>query len=386
MIIEEEVLKIEKSANVFFLFKSIKEIIDLTDKYIQTAPFPKKAIDLLEEVVIYALRVARTRKIKPEVVEALISEKTEIPIGKVAEEEKEVLLNLEDLIHQSLIDQEEAVSEVANALRRARADFGQRKKSIGNFLFLGPTGVGKTETAKCLARIYFGSEKKIIRLDMSEYQTTESITRLIGTVTEPGYFTTKVREDPFSLILLDEIEKAHPNVLNLFLQVLDEGNLTDGAGRSVDFKNTIIIATSNAGAELIRQAIKERKDLINYKEEFIDEILKKGIFKPEFLNRFDDIVLYKPLSKKDLEKIVELNLNDLRKGLLEKNIEFLILPELIQKIAELGFNPQFGAREIKRVIQDKVENNIARTILSDKIKAGDKITIDPATFEVKIIK
>jgi len=386
LILEDEVLKIEEEAKVFFPFQSIKEIIDLSDRYIQTVPFPKKAVDLLEEVVIYALRVKGTQEITPDVVEALISEKTEIPVEKVAQKEKEVLLNLEDLIHQRLIDQEEAVSEVANALRRARADIQERKKTIGNFLFLGPTGVGKTETAKCLAKVYFGSEKKMIRLDMSEYQTLDSIDRLIGTPTEPGYFTTKVREDPFSLILLDEIEKAHPNILNLFLQVFDEGNLTDGAGRSVDFKNTIIIATSNAGAELIWEAVKEGKNLEEYKEEFIDELLKEGIFKPEFLNRFDAVIIYKPLSKENLEKVAEVMLEDLKKGLFEKNIKFLPSKDLIQKIVELGFNPQFGAREMRRVIQNKIENNIAKAILAGEIKEGNEIEVDPITFEVKLIK
>lgn len=382
-IIEDEVLKIEKSAGVFFLYRSIKEIVELSDQYIQTSPFPKKAIDILEELIIYALRVVRTRKIQPEAVEAFISEKTEIPVGKVAQQEKETLLNLEELIHQRLINQEEAVSEIANALRRARAGIQKRKKPIGNFLFLGPTGVGKTETAKCLARIYFGSEKRIIRLDMSEYQTLDSITRLVGTPYEPGYFTTQIREDPFSLVLLDEIEKSHPNILNLFLQVLDEGFLTDGAGKTVDFKNTIIIATSNAGAELIRQSVLAGRDLIEYKEEFINEILKKGIFKPEFLNRFDAVVLYKPLSKEHIKKIAALLLKEIQDGLLEKNIELCLSSELIEKIAEIGYNPEFGAREMKRVIQNKIENNIAKVILAGEIKEGDKITINPDTFEVK---
>lgn len=385
-IVEDEILKIEKRAQVFFPFRSIKEIVELSDKYIQTIPFPKKAIDLLEELIIYALRIARTRKIQPEVVEAFISEKTEIPVGKVAQQEKEILLNLENLIHQRLVNQEEAVSEIANALRRARAGIQERKKPIGNFLFLGPTGVGKTETAKCLARIYFGSEKRIIRLDMSEYQTLSSISRLIGTAREPGYFTTQIREDPFSLVLLDEIEKSHPSILNLFLQVLDEGFLTDGAGKTVDFKNTIIIATSNAGAELIRQAVLKGRDLMEYKEEFINEILMGGIFKPEFLNRFDAVVLYKPLSKEHFQKIAALMIKDIQNGLLEKNIEFSFDSELVVKIAEIGYNPEFGAREMKRVVQNKLENNIAKAILAGEIKEGDKITIDPANFEVKKIK
>ncbi len=383
-VIENEVLKIERKAPLFFTYKAIKEIVELSDRYIQTSPFPKKAIDLLQEVTIYALRQARRRKVSPEMVETVVSEKTEIPVGEAGEREKSLLLNLERIIHERVVDQEEAVFEIANALRRARAEIGRRERTIGNFLFLGPTGVGKTQVAKTLAEVYFGSEKRMIRLDMSEYQLQESIERLIGTPTEPGYFTTKVREDPFSLILLDEIEKAHPRILDLFLQVLDEGYLTDGAGRKIDFRNTIIISTSNAGAELIREAIREGKNLKQYKEEFIDEILKRGIFRPEFLNRFDAIVLFRPLSPKHLLKIAQIMLSDLKNKLLEKNIELLITPKLIETISKLGFNPQFGAREMRRIIQEKVENNIAKAILSEKIKPGDKIEIDPLSFDIKV--
>ena len=187
-------------------------------------------------------------------------------------------------------------------------------------------------------------------------------------------------------MLLDEIEKSHPSILNLFLQVLDEGFLTDGAGKTVDFKNTIIIATSNAGAELIRQAVLKGRDLMEYKEEFINEILMRGIFKPEFLNRFDAVVLYRPLSREHFQKIAALMIKDIQNGLLEKNIEFSFDSELVVKIAEIGYNPEFGAREMKRVVQNKLENNIAKAILAGEIKEGDKITIDPANFEVKKIK
>jgi len=386
-VLEEEVLEKEKKTGLFITFKSVKSIIDLANRYIGDVPFPKKAIDLLNEIIIYELRYGRKSPgiILPEEVAALVSQKVEIPVGKTEEEERNLLLNLEEIIHKRLINQEEAVSEVSNALRRARADILREEKTIGSFLFLGPTGVGKTETSKCLAEAYFGSKKRMIRLDMSEYQGADSIKRLIGGEEEPGYFTTQVREDPFSLILLDEIEKAHPNILNLFLQVLDEGRLTDAFGRSVNFKNTIIISTSNAGSELIRQAIKEGKDLVHFREEFIDKILRRGIFRPEFLNRFDAIVLFRPLAPEHLYKIAEIMLDDLKEGLREKNIELLISPELIDKVSKLGFDPEFGAREMRRVIQDKVENSIAKAILGMKIRYGSKIKIDPETFEVLTI-
>ncbi len=388
LVLEEAVLEIEKQTKILITFPALKEIVYLADRYIGNIPFPKKALDILNEVVVYKAKsgMGVPGIVSKEEVEALISEKIEIPVGEVSQKEKNVLLNLEEIIHQRLIDQEEAVSEIANALRRARADIKTQKRTIGNFLFLGPTGVGKTETAKCLARAYFGSEKRIIRLDMSEYQEISSLEKLIGNEETPGYFTSMVRDDPFSLILLDEIEKAHPDILNLFLQVLDEGHLTDGAGRLVDFKNTIIIATSNAGANLIRDAIKEGKNLQEYKQQFIDTILTQGIFKPEFLNRFDGVILFKTLSKEDYQKIAQIMLEEIKEGLLQKEIRFKITPELVAKIGEMGFSPEFGAREMRRVVQEKVENSIAKAILAGAVKMGDEIEIDSETFEVKLTK
>jgi ATP-dependent Clp protease ATP-binding subunit ClpC len=257
---------------------------------------------------------------------------------------------------------------------------------MGNFLFLGPTGVGKTETSKALAEIYFGSEEKTIRLDMSEFQNLEDIPRLIGSPGQEGLLTTKVRENPFSLILLDEIEKAHPNILNLFLQVLDEGHVTDGMGRKIDFRNTIIIATSNAGYKIILKALKEGKKMKEIKEELLDHLFQKGIFRPEFINRFDAVVVFRSLTKQNLLAISQLMLSKIKKNLAQKNIEFVITDELKEKIVELGYNITFGARNMKRVIQDKVENSLAEALLRGEIKKGDKIAINPKDFSVEIIK
>jgi len=252
---------------------------------------------------------------------------------------------------------------------------------MGTFLFLGPTGVGKTETSKALAHIYFGAESRMIRLDMSEFQSTSDIPRLIGAAGQEGLLTTAVREDPFSLVLLDELEKAHPNILNLFLQVLDEGFITDGMGRKVDFKNTIIIATSNAGYQIILKAINEQSDWAGLKQKMLDWLFEQGIFRPEFINRFDAVVIFSPLSKENLLDIAELMLKKLQNNLKEKGIDFVITFPLKEAIVGLGYDPTFGARQMKRVIQDKVENALASSLLAGQLKRGDKVEINPATFE-----
>jgi ATP-dependent Clp protease ATP-binding subunit ClpC len=273
-------------------------------------------------------------------VEKVVERKAKVPIGEIEEAEKRKLLRLEELIHQRIIDQEEAVKEVSEALRRARAEITVRKGPIGSFLFLGPTGVGKTETAKALSEIYFGSEEKMIRLDMSEFQNLSDIPRLLGGPGEEGLLTTPVRERPFSLLLLDEFEKAHPKILNLFLQIFDEGHLTDGMGRKVSFKNTIIIATSNAGAEIIWEKLRETQKLEIIKEELLSYLIQNKIFTPELLNRFDGIIIFKPLTKESLLKIAELLLKKIQKQLKEKEIDFVITEPLKEKIVELSYEPK----------------------------------------------
>ncbi len=382
MILEKLALQLEAKYKKFIAFPALREIISLSKKYISTVPWPKSAMDLLDETMVY-ISSTKEKIVLPKHVNKIISEKTEIPIGNIEKKEKKVLLNLEKLIHQRIINQEEAVKEVSTALRRARAEVTVRKGPMGTFLFLGPTGVGKTETAKALTETYFSSEDKMIRLDMSEFQGTSDIARLIGSSSEEGLLTTQVRENPFSLILLDEIEKAHPNILNLFLQVLDEGHLTDGLGRKVDFKNSIIIATSNAGYQVILKAIKDRTEWSGIKQTLLDYLFEEGVFRPEFINRFDAVVVFKPLTKENLLGIAELLLQKLKENLKEKNIDFIITPALKEKIVELGYNPTFGAREMRRVIQDKVENVLASALLAEEVKRGDRVEINPETFEIK---
>jgi ATP-dependent Clp protease ATP-binding subunit ClpC len=382
-ILEDRALRLEAKYKIFFTFPAIKGTVSLCAKYLPAIPFPEKAIEVIDELAVLAAK-RKEKIVFLKDVEEIIERKSKIPVGEVEEKERVKLLKLEDLIHQRIVNQEEAVREISEALRRARAEIGVRKGPMGSFLFLGPTGVGKTETAKALSEIYFGSEEKMIRLDMSEFQNLSDIPRLLGGPGEEGLLTTPVRERPFSLVLLDEFEKAHPKILNLFLQVFDEGHLTDGMGRKVNFKNTILIATSNAGAEIIWEKLKETQKLEIVKEDLLSYLIQNRIFTPELLNRFDGIIVFKPLTKEDLLKIAELLLKKIQKQLKEKEIDFVITEPLKEKIVELSYDPKFGAREMQRVIQDKVGNVLAKAILSGEIKRGMKIEVDPQNFEIKI--
>ena len=401
LVLENLVPAFEQKYKKFITYPALRDIISYSNRYLPAIPFPKKAVDLLDEVMVYAVRYIKGKLILPEHIAKIVSEKTQIPVGEIEVREKEILLDLEKLIHQRIINQEEAVREMSEALRRARADITVRKGPMGTFLFLGPTGVGKTETSKVLSEIYFGakrenkvlrngatngsyfgSESRMIRLDMSEFQSIDDIPRLIGAAGEEGLLTTPVRENPFSLILLDEIEKAHPNILNLFLQVLDEGHLTDGLGRKVSFLDTIIIATSNAGYQIILEAIKRKSEWQGIKKTLLDYLFEKSIFRPEFINRFDAVVVFKPLTRQNLLDISELMLSKLKKNLARKYIEFIVTEPLKEKIVELGYNPIFGAREMRRVIQDKVEDVFAEALLRDELKRGDKAEVDPEGFRL----
>ncbi|MFA4998830.1 MAG: ATP-dependent Clp protease ATP-binding subunit [Candidatus Paceibacterota bacterium] len=383
MILEDLVFILERKYKKFISYPAIREIINYSGKYMPAVPFPEKAMGLMDEVMVY-LAQTKDRVLLPKHVAKIISEKTQIPVGEMETKEKEILLNLEDLIHQKIINQEEAVKEISSALRRSRADITVRKGPMGCFLFLGPTGVGKTETSKALAEIYFGSENRMIRIDMSEFQNVGDIPRLIGSPGEEGLLTTKVRERPFSLILLDEIEKAHPNILNLFLQVLDEGHLTDGMGRKVDFKNSIIIATSNAGYQIILDCLKQNTEWSQVKGKILDFVFSQGLFRPEFINRFDSVVVFRSLTKENLMNIAELLLQGLKKNLKRKEVEFIITTALKEKIVDLGYDPVFGARQMRRVIQDKIENALASALLSGQLKKGNKVEIDPQDFGLEI--
>ncbi|MBU0546936.1 ATP-dependent Clp protease ATP-binding subunit, partial [Patescibacteria group bacterium] len=385
MLLENKSLITESQDNIFISYQALHNIMDYAERYFPNLSSPEKELDILNEAIIYAISV-KDKILLPRHIAHVVSTKTQIPVGEMEEREKNTLLNLEDLIHKKIINQEEAVKEVAGALRRSRSEITIRKGPMGCFLFLGPTGVGKTETAKVLTEIYFGSASKMIRLDMSEFQMVEDITRLIGSTQEDGLLTDQVRDNPFSLILFDEIEKANPKILNLLLQVLDEGFLTDGLGRKTHFKNSIIVATSNAGYKVILNAIEKQEPWTGIKKKILDYVFENNIFRPEFINRFDSMVVFKSLTHENLLDITELMLIKLQNNLSQKDIELVITPELKEKLVELGYNPIFGAREMTRVIQEKIENVLANAILSNKIKRGDKVKILPANFELEINK
>ncbi|MFH1967964.1 MAG: ATP-dependent Clp protease ATP-binding subunit [bacterium] len=400
-------LDFEYKHKILILYPAIREIVNLTARYMPSIPFPKKAIDVLDEAVVY-VQTLKEKVLLPHHIAEIISQKTEIPVGKMDAKEKEVLLSLEKLIHQRIVNQEEAVKEISIAMRRARAGIGSGKRPMGTFLFMGPTGVGKTETSKALSQIYFGrsspdkasgghspsqishseiweGKEKMIRLDMSEFQAISDIPRLIGAVSPvemQGLLTTPVRETPFSLVLLDEVEKAHPDILNLLLQILDEGHITDGQGRKVVFTNTIIICTSNAGADMIFAQVESGKSLD--KQVLLGKLIDKGIFRPEFINRFDATVIFHPLTKENLLDISELMLNKLKSNLKEKEIDFEITDPLKEKIVEMSYKPEFGAREMRRVIQDNIESAVAEALLSDKLKKTNRFEINPENFEVLV--
>lgn len=318
-------------------------------------------------------------KVTDEEIAEVVSKWTHIPVAKMLESEKTKLLQMEDALHERIIGQSQAVTAVCNAIRRSRAGLSDPNKPIGSFLFLGPTGVGKTELCKSLAAFLFDTEQAVIRLDMSEFMEKHSVSRLLGAppgyvgYEEGGYLTEHVRRKPYSVILLDEIEKAHPDVFNILLQVLDDGRLTDSQGRTVDFKNTVVVMTSNLGSELI-QDISKHGDYFEMKEAVMGVVGKH--FRPEFINRIDEIVVFHPLDKEQIKAIAKIQINHLRARLTEREYAISISNEALDYLSTTGYDPVYGARPLKRAIQHHVENPLALEILSGKFVPGDMIYID----------
>jgi ATP-dependent Clp protease ATP-binding subunit ClpB len=311
---------------------------------------------------------------------------TGIPVSRMLQSEREKLLKLEDELHKRVVGQNEAIESIADAVRRSRAGLQDAKKPIGSFIFLGTTGVGKTELAKALAEFLFNNENSMTRIDMSEYQERHTVSRLVGAppgyvgYEEGGQLTEAVRRKPYSVVLLDEIEKAHPDVFNILLQVLDDGRLTDNKGRVVNFKNTIIIMTSNMGSHLIQDNFeamteKNREEVLAKTKNEVFELLKKSI-RPEFLNRIDEVIMFEPLTRENINRIVEIQMNGVIRSLAEQGVKLSMTEDAVEWLAQLGYDPQFGARPVKRVIQKQVLNELSKQILSGKINKEEEIILD----------
>lgn len=361
-------------------YEAIKEAIRLGGQYMQEDAFPGKAITLLEQSLPYASNNIVTN----ETVQQALEKMRGVRVSTATALEANMLLELEDRIHERMIDQVQAVNAVSSALRRSRAGVANPKRPVGSFLFLGPTGVGKTELAKSLAGVYFGDEHQMIRLDMSEYQNPEDVARLLhGSKEDDSNLLTAIRQQPFSVVLLDEIEKAHPNILNLLLQLLDEGQMTDAEGRPASFRSAIIIATSNAGATNIIGQVRSSAPLDEtFERVLLDQLIAAGVFKPELINRFDEVVLFRPLETTELAQVASLMIKEVNHTLEAQNISVQLTPEALSLIVQNGYDPEFGARPMRRVIQKTVENAVAAKILSQQAHAGTAITLDVSDLRI----
>jgi ATP-dependent Clp protease ATP-binding subunit ClpC len=378
-ILEHAATMLEHRHKVLIAYSALTEAYRLSGRYEQELAYPGKAIQLVEQSVSNA----QAQIVSPEVVQATIEQSRGVKVSGAAPAEADALLHLEDAIHERMINQTHAVSVVASALRRARAGVADPRRPIGSFLFLGPTGVGKTELAKSIAAIYFGAESNMIRLDMSEYQQPDDVQRLLSNGTGAAKsLILSIRQQPFTVVLLDEIEKAHPNILNLLLQLLDEGQLTDASGRPASFKDSIIIATSNAGADSIRAKIAAGESLESFEDELTNQLISTGQFRPELLNRFDDIVLFRPLNEDELSQVVKLMLGTINQTLSIQNISVELTDAAIAKIVATGYDTRLGARPMRRALQRAVENGVASRILRGEANPGDHIRLDVSDLSV----
>lgn len=385
LILRQEAKKIESFHNVKIDENVFDVTIDLARRFLTKMFFPQKAINLLEEAAALA-SLNKTGRVTTELVRQVVADKTGVPVQELSVSERERLVNLEDEFKKFIIGQAQAVHAVAEAIKRARAGLRDPKKPIGSFLFLGPTGVGKTETARVLARLFFNNEKAFVRLDMSEFSEPHTVQRLLGSppgyvgYEEGGQLTNPVLERPYCLILLDEVEKAHPKVFDIFLQVLDDGRLTDSQGRTADFKNTIVIFTSNIGSDEILDKIEEFKKRgeglkTTFPREELIPILR-NYFRPEFINRFDDIVIFNSLGINELVEIAKLKITRIQGNLKEKNIHLEVSEDRLRQMVEAAYDPAFGARPIERMLREQIENNIAHAIIAGELNEGDTVKIN----------
>jgi len=366
----------EKQFKVVVTAQALRKTLVGSDRYIADIPFPEKAIDLLD-LVLEKTKLEGKSVVLPGDVDLVLSDKTGISLARLTEREKDVLSNLESVIHQSLINQEHAVSLIAKSLRSRTLGLSKSDRPIGSFLFLGPTGVGKTETAKVLAKVYYGSTEAIVRFDMAQYSGPDALARLVGSVEtgRPGDLTSAIKNRPASLLLLDEIEKASKDALNLLLTVLDEGYLVDAFGKRINCQHLFVIGTSNAAAEYIRELVEARRDATELQKRVVEYVLQKGLFFPEFLNRFDGVVVYEPLSEENLFKVARMMLTSFSQNLQTKGILLSVDDELIKQVVKDGYDPAFGARPMRRVVDIELGDLLGREMLLSKLKEGDNVKI-----------
>ncbi len=373
-VLQREAIRIEHSSPNFIMHQAMKEAYRLGQRYVHDIEMPGKAVKLLEDAMLYPdLGGAITAKSVQQAVEQKYDVKVSVSVDA---NEAQTLLNLENLIHERMINQTRAVTVVSDALRRARTGVRNPDRPMGTFLFLGPTGVGKTELAKAVADVYFQGENKIVRIDMNEYVSATDVERLLADgATNPNSLTAQIRKQPFSVVLLDEIEKAHPSVVDTLLQMLDEGVLRDSNNREISFRDSIIIATSNAGADRIREYIERGYDIAQFEDKIVDELIASQHFKPEFLNRFDEMVVFRPLDKPELLQVLNLILKGVNNTLANQKITVNVEDDAKVYLVEKGYDPRLGARPMRRIVQKAVESTVAKKMLTGEATAGSEIVI-----------
>jgi ATP-dependent Clp protease ATP-binding subunit ClpC len=380
---EDQILLLEGRNPVVYMHQSLTQAYKLADRFIRDQAFPGKAIRLLEAAAGFP---EQQHFITAKSVQQAVEKNFDVKVQTASTtEERDTLLNLEGKIHERMINQTRAVQVVSDALRRARAGVRNQNKPIGTFLFLGPTGVGKTELSKALAAIYFGGEERLVRVDLNEYSQESDVTRLLEVgAANSNSLTAQIAKQPFSVVLLDEIEKAHPNVLNVLLQLLDEGMLRDSQNKPVSFRDAIVIATSNAGADKIRAHIEAGEALEQFEDAFVDELINANIFRPEFLNRFDETVLFRPLTVEELKQVVDLLVVGINKTLAPQKIAISLTEGAKEFLAEAGYDPRLGARPLRRVTQRSIENIVAQKLLSGSVTPGSTLELDAPELQAAL--
>jgi len=379
-VLEEATWVHEHTHHLYFTYPALVRIAECAEQYIVEGVMPDKAVSLLADIAVHAGQ-EKVRIIDTAFVDTSVSLKTGIPSGPMSTDEREILMHLEEILHKRVVGQHRAIEVIASAMRRARAGIQSTEKPIGTFLFLGSTGVGKTETAKALAHTFFESEEHMVRFDMSEYSGQDALSRLLGTKDTPGALSSALREHPYCVLLLDEFEKSAEAVRDIFLQVFDEGVCTDARGAKVNARNTIIIATSNAGSDLIWKYMQEGKHPEEEKETIINTIIERHVYRPELLNRFDAVVLFEALDPAEQRTIAGLMLTDLQERIKKRGYELIVDDVLLTALMKEGYNPEFGARPMRRAIQDLVEEKVARKILEGGLRPGASIHFMPEDFQ-----